>query len=106
MMYLKGCSVLTQQYVGGMKIPNPRDVGPAVSRTRAGLPRIIPAQQRLLIRRGNPEAIRLWLSFFNIYRVLEAKHKLSTSTILHGSGLPIDFKFIYLAGEFLGTFFK
>lgn len=59
MMYLKGCSVLTQQYVGGMRIPNPRDVGPAISRTRGGLPRIIPAQQRLLIRKGDPEVIRL-----------------------------------------------
>lgn len=105
MMYLKGCSVLTQQYVGGMRIPNPRDVGPAVSRTRGGLPRIIPAQQRLLIRKGDPEVIRLWLSLFNIYRVLNAKHKLKTDTILHGSGLPIDRGFISLAGEFLGKFF-
>lgn len=81
-------------------------MGPAVSRTRAGLPRIIPRQQRLLIRRSDPKAIQFYLSIFNLYRVLDCKYKADPlKTIRHGSGLPVDHDFIKTAEYFLPVFF-
>jgi len=83
--YLKTCSVLLQQAVARHPKQNPRIVGSvAVALTRAGLPRMIPHLQRVLIRKGQPEVIRLWLSLFNINRYLESVHDLSkaTSTII------------------------
>jgi len=59
--YLKTCSILLQQYVArDITRPHSRQVGGvAVAVTRRGLPRIIPALQRELIRKGNPSVIKL-----------------------------------------------
>jgi hypothetical protein len=79
--YLKACYVLLMQGVGGMKIRSTQSLGIAVSRSSDGLPRIIPRLQRQLIRGGNAKAIRIWLSFFSLYRVIEFDSKASLSTI-------------------------
>jgi len=72
-LYLKTCSILLQQYVSGHTVhPSRKDSKCAVSVTRAGLPRIIPKLQRVLIRRGNLKTIQLWLSLFNLYRYLDS----------------------------------
>jgi len=93
--YLKGCSVLLQQSAGGHRIHSAHDLGCAISRTRAGLPRIIPAQQRLEIRKGNPKVIQWWLSVFNTYRVIPCKGKANLDTITKGSGLSLDYSILY-----------
>lgn len=74
--YLKTCSVALQQYVArDTTRASSRAIGNiAVARTRAGLPRIIPALQRKLIRRGDVKAIQLWLSLLNLYRYLESTY--------------------------------
>lgn len=41
--YLKACNVLVMQGLAGMKIKATQDLGLAVSRTRRGLPRILPS---------------------------------------------------------------
>jgi hypothetical protein len=79
--YLKACYVLTMQAVGGMKIKDPRSLGIAVSRSSDGLPRIIPRLQREMIRSGDPKAIRIWLSWFSIYRIIQFDSTASLSTI-------------------------
>jgi hypothetical protein len=59
--YLKTCAILLQQYVAGHTVhSSSRTIGDvAVSVTRAGLPRILPKLQRVLIRRGNVPVITL-----------------------------------------------
>jgi hypothetical protein len=59
--YLKTCGVMLQQYVARDTTgASSRSIGKvAVACTRAGLPTIIPAQQRLLIRKGDVNTIKL-----------------------------------------------
>lgn len=80
-IYLKACSVLLQQSVGGQRLLATQALGCAVSRTRSGLPRIIPSahRQRILLRER--EVLRMWLSLFSLYRVIEIPGKLKLSTI-------------------------
>lgn len=63
--YLKMCGVLTQQSMCGYIIPS---TTPRVSRTNAGLPRIIPSEIRVLIRKGHAAYMRLTLTMFSMYR--------------------------------------
>lgn len=79
--YLKSCSVLLQQSVGGHVLKDVGALGPRVSRTLRGLPRFIPAVQRQSIRKGDVRTVRLWMSFFALYRVLKYEGKLDISTI-------------------------
>lgn len=79
--YLKASSVMLQQAVGGDILKDPSALGPKVSRTRSGFPRVIPAIHRARIRAGDPTIIRLWLTLFSIYRVLEFPGTLKLSTI-------------------------
>jgi hypothetical protein len=69
------------QAVAGMKIPSTQALGPGVARTRSGLPRVIPAVIRDRIRRGDTFLLRIWLSWFSIYRVLDMPGKLKLGTI-------------------------
>nr|QDH86987.1 MAG: RNA-dependent RNA polymerase [Mitovirus sp.] len=81
-LYLKACFTLVQQSVGGQRLSDTGPFGVRVSRTRAGgLPRLIPAIYRKRIRGGDLQAIRLWLSLFSLYRILDIPGKLKLSTI-------------------------
>jgi len=75
--YLKTCSILLQQYVSKHEDRFDSRVigGVAVSVSRTGLPRLIPRQQRELIRRGDINTITFWLSLFNLYRFFVCRHK-------------------------------
>lgn len=79
--YLKACYVLTMQATGGMKLKSSQSLGIAVSRSSDGLPRIIPRLQRMAIRSGDRKALRIWLSWFSLYRVIEYKSFATLSTI-------------------------
>jgi hypothetical protein len=57
-LYLKASQVLLQQAVGGYVLPSTRPLGGAVSRTRGGLPRLIPENHRRAIRAMRSREIR------------------------------------------------
>lgn len=80
-LYLKACHVLVMQAAGGMRLPSSQSLGVAVSRTKRGIPRIVPLLLRKRILDGDPIAIRLTLTFLALYRVLEFEGKLKLSTI-------------------------
>ena len=69
------------QAASGMRIPATQSLGVAVSRTRKGLPRILPRLLRDQILQNDSKSIRLALSFLALYRVLEFKGTLKLSTI-------------------------
>lgn len=80
-LYLKACGVLLQHAAGGMVNLSTWDLGAAVSRTRRGIPRIINPLQRAKILSGDQATIRLWLTLFGLYRVIEFKGALKLRTI-------------------------
>lgn len=61
-LYLKSSQVLLQQSIAGYKVSDITELKSRVKRTKAGMPRIIPAGVRKEIRKGNPNAIRLWMT--------------------------------------------
>lgn len=77
----KAWYVLTMQATAGMKIPSAQALGPSVARTRSGLPRVIPRVVRDRIRSGDKFLLRLWVSWFSIYRVLDMPGRLKLGTI-------------------------
>jgi len=83
-LYLKVCNTaLMQSLPGGHLSYSSREIGKvAVSRSRNGLPRIIPAFARREILRGNTTIIQLWLTFFGLYRILPCKGAPKFQTIL------------------------
>lgn len=90
-IYLKGCHVLLQQVVGGQTLDNPRRLGCAISRSRQGLPRIIPVLHRKSIMSGDIWVTKLWSSLFWLYRVLDCKGKIKLSTITAPFEVSKDF---------------
>jgi hypothetical protein len=79
--YTKVCSIILQQAAGGQRIEDLSSIGPRVARTASGLPRIINKAHRALIRKGDPNVIRMYLTLFGIYRVVEFTGKVDLSTI-------------------------
>jgi hypothetical protein len=80
-VYLKACYLVTQQVAGGQVVDSPWALGGNVARTRKGLPRIINPQHRTLILKGDISILRLWLTLFGLYRVVEFKGALKLKTI-------------------------
>lgn len=78
--YLKVCFVITQQVLGGQYIADLGSIGPRVSRTNSGLPRILPARLRARLL-DNPKIIQYVLTLFGFYRDLECPGLLKTKTI-------------------------
>jgi hypothetical protein len=56
--HLKVLSVVIQQVAGGHFQQDLTSLGPRISRTNGGLPRILPKEVRLQIRSGNPLYIK------------------------------------------------
>lgn len=69
------------QSAAGFKIPASQRLGVAVARTKGGLPTLIPLWWRVLIRKGDPVTIKLTLTLFSLYRILEFPSKFKTDTI-------------------------
>lgn len=72
-LILKVYAVLLQQCIGGMVIPDVTELKFRVSRTNRGLPKVIPKVHRDLIRAGDTATIRLYLTMFNLYRLIDFK---------------------------------
>jgi hypothetical protein len=104
-LYLKACQVLLQQSVGGYRVLDISELNVRPKRTNSGLPRIIPSHVRklILVDRHIP-SIKLWMTLFGLFRILEFPGKLKLSTITQ-SGVNLERfspKWIY----FLSNFFK
>lgn len=90
--YLKACSVLLQQSASGQRIDSAQALGAAIARTQgSGIPRIIPAVMRKSIRSGDTWTIRVWLSYFQLYRVIEIPGKLKLQSITEKSAMTPSF---------------
>jgi hypothetical protein len=90
--YLKTCSIMVQQSTSGYLIHDLSSIGPRVSRTNKGLPRIIPSSYRKRIREGDMALIKLILTMFAIFRcaVYAANPKLSTITSARTTSMALD----------------
>lgn len=91
-LYLKVCNTsLIQGLPGGRLHHNSREIGKvAVARSRDGLPRIIPSFARREIRGGNALTIRLWLTFFGVYRVIPCKGRPNFGSIINPGRVVSD----------------
>jgi len=81
-MRLKSEKLLLEKWLAGDHVAVPQDLGPAIARTRSGIPRSIPGHHRRRIKSGDKGAIRLWLGLFTLYRVLPFPGKYSVKTIV------------------------
>jgi len=82
-LYLKTAHVSLMQAVGGYRVKDSALISKVrISRSLAGLPRIIPAIHREGIRKGNIPLIRLYSSLFSLYRVLSFESAVSLATIV------------------------
>lgn len=70
-LMLKVYAVTLQQAIGGFKVKDITALKFRCSRTNSGLPRVIPAIHRSLIRSGDTGMIRFYLTLFNLYRLME-----------------------------------
>jgi len=66
--YLKGTCIIIQQVSSGYKIKDLATIGPRISRTHSGLPRLIPSgwRKRLLV---DHELLKVILTILNLFRV-------------------------------------
>jgi hypothetical protein len=80
-MTLKAMQIALMQSVARNPLRDLGLVGPRFSRTKAGLPRIIPKLDRERIRLGDKTVIRIWMSLFSIYRVIDLIGKPKFKTI-------------------------
>jgi hypothetical protein len=107
-IYLKGCYVLLQQVVGNQVLDNPRRLGCAISRSRSGLPRLIPVYHRKMILSGDKWTVKIWTSFFWLYRVLEFPGRLKLTSITK----PFELnhlqlrRWVWWLAQFLPIFFE
>lgn len=81
-LYLKQCAVVLQKFYGEGKYSHEL-LKPQVSLTRSGLPRLIPAFHRKVIRQGGDRgdrAVKIYLSWFSLGRVVLLAPKVTAKT--------------------------
>lgn len=101
---LKACNVLLMQSLAGEKHFSSQELGVAISRCGAGYPRIIPVHHRRELSKGNLRVIRIWLSLFSFYRILDWKGAVKLTTITD-PGVPRDSVLFEDFRRFLPIFF-
>jgi hypothetical protein len=79
--FMKSAQSLLMQSLGGQRLHNLNPLGLRLARTKAGLPRVIPALHRARLRGGDLWTVRLWQTLFGLYRVIEVPGKLKLGTI-------------------------
>lgn len=110
-LILKVYAVTLQQSIGGHVVSDLGLLKFRIRRTRRGLPRIIPIVHRNMIRSGDTQIIRFWLSLFNLYRLVTFKGDYTVASITKSIVSPantIPAKFKPFQGEllaFVPTFF-
>jgi hypothetical protein len=110
-LILKVYAVILQQSIGGHIVEDLTLLKFRVRRTRKGLPRIIPAVHRDMIRQGDTKIIRFWLTLFNLYRVISFKGDYRVASItktIISPAITIAESFRPLQGEllhFIPTFY-
>jgi len=102
---LKAYNVLLMQALAGTHHKSSHELGVAVSRTQMGYPRSIPVHHRKRLKEGDKVVVRLYLSFYSLYRVLDWKGKLKLSTIVSGPIIKYDPKLFEDFRAFLPVFF-
>lgn len=108
-IYLKACSSMLQQVIGGQRLHDLGPFGARVGRTHAGIPSLIPALHRARIRSGCTWTIRFWATLFGLYRVLEfpGRIKLSTISKEYGGDTLITYEFSqFVVNHFTGVLKK
>jgi len=80
-LYLKTCSVLLMKYCARQELKDLSPLKSRVSRTKSGIPRIVVPYHRECIRKNDRTVIRLWMTLFGLYRVIEFKGVFSVKTI-------------------------
>lgn len=106
--YLKVCSVLVQQVIGGHVEHDLTSLGPRVSRSKSGLPRLLPVSARRKILQGDDRFIRHALTLFALYRVISYIGTLKTKTITNGRlvGLQGEHSLYPYISKFVGLFIR
>lgn len=79
--FMKSAQSLLMQSLGGQRLHSLNPLGLRLARTKAGLPRVIPALHRARLRSGDLWTVRLWQTLFGLYRVIEVPGKLKLGTI-------------------------
>jgi len=82
--FLKTGQLAIQRKLAGNPVSSLRELNPLLNLPRLvnGLPSIIPAADRYLIRKGQISIIRYWLTLFSIYRIISIPGELNFSTII------------------------
>jgi hypothetical protein len=82
--YLKACQLAVQKRIAGQPLSSLRELEPDLPLprlTKSGLPRIIQLRDRRAISSGSHSVIRMWLTFFSIYRVISIPVNAKLGTI-------------------------
>jgi hypothetical protein len=92
--YLKACQLAVQKKIAGQPLSSLRELEPdlALPRlTKSGLPRFIQLRDRRAIASGSHSVIRMWLTFFSIYRIIKIPVTAKLSTITDPYSGSIDY---------------
>jgi hypothetical protein len=82
--YLKACQLAVQKRIAGQPLKSLRELEPDLplpALTKSGLPRIIQLRDRRAIASGSYSIIRMWLTFFSIYRIIKIPVTAKLNTI-------------------------
>lgn len=107
--FLKTCSVCMQQYLGNNILHDIGDISKTrISRTRTGMPRVIPAAFRTDIRNGDVRIIKFVLSVLNFYRDLDmpGTPKLSTITAPNSGDMKVMPLLEFYIPHFITSFIR
>jgi hypothetical protein len=80
-LYLKACQVMLQQAIGGYKVKDLSELKCRPKRNRSGFPIIIHRHSRNSLIKHDSRSVKLWMTLFGIYRVLEFPGSLKLETI-------------------------
>jgi len=104
--YLKVASTIIQQVSAGYHIKDTTSLGARIARTKKGLPRFIPKEQRQLILTGDKFLIKFWLTITSIFRDIHFSGLLKLSTITQISSASNFFDFTIYYQPFADLFCK
>lgn len=96
-IYLKACHVCLTQALAGHMIKDTGALNCRVSRTNTGIPRIILATDRALMRSDHFGIIRFYQTVFGLYRILSFEGKLKLGSITN----PFTGSMQYITTEIL-----